>query len=238
MIRTLFLVFLPLGAVHAQFSVDFYGEFQVGIPQGDFRKKVELNGKGFAVGVLFGDTRLPVQFGAELGLQFFRRVFLNYSHGQILPSPINIERQMVIKNTLFLGHAVFRVKPPLDFVLLPYADGMIGLKNTYTRIKLNDNLDPNQPILIDSRTENEDLAFSYGGAIGVQWSLSGGAESGILLDFRCAFLPGSRVDFLADPDGLGQIDQLEDYDNIESLLEPRTAKSTLIMPQVGVIFRL
>jgi hypothetical protein len=218
--------------LRAQLQVELYGDFQLGIPLDEFDDKLNDLGFGGSGGLLLGLEGTPFQLGVELGGMVFQRRSTDYTL-VIEQGPFTefLDRRFVVKNSAFFGHLVLRAKPPLDFVLQPYLDGMFGFKNFFTRIKLYDTQIPDDKILLDSRSLENDIALSYGGALGVHLDLSGGS-GGILIDFRCAFLFGSRLDFLVLDDSM----EVLDPDNVEDVLIPRSARTNMILPQIGLHF--
>jgi len=218
----------------AQLTWDLYGDFQIGVPLDEFEEKLNDVGFGGAGGLLFGLEGVPFQLGVELGGMVFQRRQTDYTL-VIDQGPFTefLDRRFVVKNSAFLGHLILRVKPPLDFPVQPYLDGLFGFKNIYTRVKLYDTQVPGDNVLLDSRSLENDIALSYGGSLGVHLDLSGGTGS-ILFDLRCAFLFGSRLDFLVLDDSMEVIDP----DNVEDVLVPQTARTNMILPQIGLHFLL
>lgn len=234
--QTLFLILLcillPDTVLQAQVRMELYGDFQMGIPLDEFDDKLNDLGFGGAGGLLLGLEGTPFQVGVELGGMTFQRRRTDYTL-VIDQGPFTefLDRRLVVKNSAFLGHLVLRIKPPVDFVLQPYLDGMFGFKNFFTRSNLYDTQVPDDKILIDSRSLENDIALSYGGALGAHLDLSGGS-GGILLDLRCAFLFGSRLDFLVLDNSMDVLDP----DNVEDVLIPRSARTNMILPQIGLHF--
>ncbi|NUO01849.1 MAG: hypothetical protein HUU01_14685 [Saprospiraceae bacterium] len=206
------------------------GNFQLGIPQQDFKENLDRIGIGGGGLLLFQLGKMPLYAGAEFSGMSYDRESNDYvvNVGGFLK-----DYELRTSNSIFMMHGMLRVQPNINGPVRPYIDGMVGTKNLYTRTRLieeddNGNPDDNQE---ESRIERGDWAFSYGGALGIQFDVS--RSQGILLDLRCAFLPGGNATYLVRKPG----DNVN-YDEPIDAFEEKSSPTTLLMPQIGLTFLL
>ncbi len=202
------------------------GNFQMGIPMDDFRDN--LDDPGFGGGALFlvhaGNS--PLAAGLELSIMAYDSEQSRYN---VRVGGFLKEYELQTSSNIFLGHAVVRFQPNVRFPVKPYFDGLFGFKNLFTSTTLTD-LDLGSAT--DSGTDQSDWALSYGGAFGLQFSFS--QNSGIVLDLRCAYLPGQNATYLVRrEDPFGGFD----YDDPIEAFEEKTSSTTLLLPQIGVTFK-
>lgn len=204
------------------------GNFQVGIPMEDFQDnlgKIGFGGGGLAL-IRF-NKNLPFFGGLELSGMTYD------SEAQTYQLNIGgfIERYTLrTNNSIFLMHGLVRVSPPVNLPVRFYLDGMVGVKNLYTRSKLTN--DFNQE---DTRgnVEQGDWAFSYGGAAGLMIPLGKEGGTDITLDIRCAYLPGATATYL-----VRKSNDNGPYDDPIDAFEEKASATTLLMPQVGITIKL
>lgn len=203
------------------------GNLQVGIPMGLFQENLDRVGFGGGGILTVRIPNTPIYGGLELSGMIYGSETQDYliNIGGFIKS-----YELRTTNNFFLGHFLIRVAPEIDFPIKPYVDGLIGTKNLYTRTRLTDQ-DDNDDDNTDSRIEQGDWAFSYGGAIGLQMDIFG--NSGIVLDLRCAYLPGTNADYLVRRDG----DSNTVYDDPIEAFEKRNSPTTLLLPQIGITFQ-
>jgi len=204
------------------------GNFQLGIPQQDFKENLDRVGIGGGALLLFQLGKMPLYAGAEFSGMSYDRESIDYT--------VNIggflrDYELRTSNSIFMMHGVLRIQPDLNGPIQPYLDGMIGTKNLFTRTRLIEDDNDGDPDNNDeeSRVETGDWAFSYGGALGIQIDIS--RSQGILLDLRCAFLPGANASYLVRKPG----DNVN-YDEPIDAFEEKSSPTTLLMPQIGLTF--
>ncbi|MBK7870168.1 MAG: hypothetical protein IPJ74_05505 [Saprospiraceae bacterium] len=207
-------------------SFQLNGNFQMGIPLDEFRDN--LDDIGFGAGALFlvhlSDS--PLAAGIELSLMGYASEKADYN---VRVGGFLKEYELRTSSNIFLGHAVLRFQPKVNAFVQPYFDGMFGFKNLFTSSMLTD-LDNSEST--ESNTDQTDWALSYGGAFGLQFRFS--KTSDIVLDLRCAYLPGQNANYLVrkeDPfSGF-------EYDDPLDAFEEKTSATTLLLPQIGITFK-
>ena len=203
------------------------GNLQVGIPLDEFADNLDALGFGAGGLLAFRIKNSPIYAGIELSGMIYDSQTDRYS--------VNIggfieEYDLRTSNSIFLGHFLLRIMPDIDFPVKPYIDGMIGTKNLYTRTKLIDinDVEPDE----QSRIEEGDWAFSYGGAFGLQISIS--KKDNAFLDLRCAYLPGTNASYLVRREA----DETVSYEEPIDAFERKNSATLLLMPQIGVTFTI
>ena len=151
-------------------------------PVNNFRQNLVTNGYGGGAFVLIKlPQRIPIYFGLELSGITYDRAFIRFLT-ELDGFLIEVEEETAPR--IFLGHLSFRIEPPVNHLLQPYFEGIVGFKNLYTRTKLKDLEVAEDPILYN-QLEEGDWAFSYGAAVGFRMPI---AWDRIYLDFKCAYL--------------------------------------------------
>ncbi len=202
------------------------GNFQMGIPMYDFRNNLKDPGLGGGVVFAAHIGNSPMALGADLSIMVYasERARYNLRVGGFLK-----EYELQTNSNIFLGHALLRLQPHMNFAVKPYFDGLVGFKNLFTSTTLTD---LSISSATDSGTDQSDWALSYGGAFGVQVSFS--QNSSIVLDLRCAYLPGQNATYLVRrQDASGGFN----FDDPIEAFEEKTSTTTLLIPQIGVTFR-
>jgi opacity protein-like surface antigen len=204
----------------------FNGNFQVGIPLDAFRENLDRTGFGGGLTFLINLAQSPIAVGLDLGIMGYDRETAAY---RVNVGGFTKDYELTTSNSIFLTHAVLRVQPRQNSLVLPYLDGMVGFKNLFTSTSLTD-LDFNETV--DSDTDESDWAFSYGVALGVQIHFNRTRK--LSLDLRCAYLPGNNASYLVRaPDPLGGTD----YDDPIEAFEQKNSPTTLLIPQVGLTYK-
>lgn len=218
---------LNTGSAYDPWLAVMNGNFQIGIPQQGFSENLDRTGIGGGGSLLFRIGHLPLYAGAEFSGMSYDRESRNYT---VNIGGFDEEYEVRTVNSIFLMHGVVRFQPLMRSPIRPYLDAMMGTKYLYTRTRLiqDDDDGDSQYTDADSRVELSDWAFSYGGALGIQLDISN--HHGVVLDLRCAFLPGSNAHYLVRKPGDGN------YDEPIDAFEQKFSTTTLVMPQVGLSF--
>ncbi|MEN0005061.1 MAG: hypothetical protein AAF798_13000 [Bacteroidota bacterium] len=203
------------------------GNLQVGVPLGLFNDNLDNVGIGGGGLVVFRIANTPIYAGLELSGMTYGNETQDFAIS--IAGFIELY-ELRTTNNFFLGHAMLRFKPDIDFFIQPYIDGMIGTKNLYTRTRLT-NQNQNNPDQ-DSRIEQGDWAFSYGGAFGIQLDIFGSPY--FTLDLRCAYLPGTNADYLVRRANDTNIT----YDDPIDAFEQRNSPTDLLLPQIGLTINI
>ena len=205
-----------------------YGNLQFGIPIEEFRDNLEntgVGGGGLAVFKL-GDS--PLWLGAEASGMAYD------SESQILTANIGgffRDYELRTSSNIFLAHAVLRIQANWNRGVQPYVDGMIGLKSLFTRTKLID-LFLEEDNVLENNKDQGDVAFSYGIAAGLRLHLFN--NSGIAINLRCAYLPGTSASYLVRRSDIGDLVIEDPIDAFEE----KTSPTSLLVPQIGISFAL
>lgn len=228
-IYIILITFLSIGALYGQseklpYYFHFSGNFQVGIPIEAFADKLSEQGIGGGGSLAFQLGRgKPLFGGADFSYLRYDSERLDFD---ILEEGVLNDYRLQTNNNILMAHALVRFKPFTGFFIQPYFDGLIGFKRLYTRTRFIDLMDDDDEV-VEADTDHSDTAFSYGGAAGLQFRVSTAPD--ILIDLRCAYLPGSTATYLArkqNADGPYD-DPIEAFDEVAS-------PTTLLIPQIGL----
>lgn len=206
-------------------------EFNIGIPLNNFNDNIDGLGFGFGGNFLVRtnpNADVPVLAGISGGINIYDRERRNQL---ILIDGVTVDGRLTTRNSIFLGHGVLRVLPPVNVRIQPYIDGMFGLKNLYTRTTIEEIIEFEENEVIESYIENGDWAFSYGGALGIQAMIVGHEGVFILFDIRCAYLKGNAATYLVRSDD----PNIQIFDPIDAF-EERNSTTDMLIPQIGVSF--
>jgi len=221
------LCFLIAPATTAQSTISVSGA--AGVPQGEFDAALGAIGGGLMFGYLYQIPGTPVGIGVEgTGMMFgYERRHEPFS----LTIP-DVVVDVTTSNNLVQGLAVLRVQVPNGRVR-PYVDGLAGVNYFWTETSVGDDYDDYE---LASSTNYDDVALAYGAGAGLQIKLADGHNKrgnhfDILLDARVRYLVGGETTYL----GRGDIER---FDNGTIRIRPRRSTTTLIVPQLGVTFRL
>lgn len=203
------------------------GNFQVGIPLDEFRDNLDGLGFGGGASFLVNIAQSPISAGLDLSITGYDRETADYN---VRVGGFLKEYELTTSSNIFLGHAVVRIQAPGQRFISPYLDGMIGFKNLFTSTSLTDQ---NLGESVDSDIDETDWAFSYGGAVGLQINVS--RKHHIAIDLRCAYLPGNNATYLVrSPEPFGGFN----YDDPIEAFEKKSSATNLLLPQIGVTFKL
>ncbi len=206
-------------------------EFSVGIPLNKFKENLNTIGVGASGSFLIRtnpSSNIPVFAGLSGGVVTYDSESQNQI---IIIDGATIDARLITRNSVFFGHGIFRVLPPVNISVQPYFDGMIGFKNLYTRTTLEDREFAAEDGSIESYIEQGDWAFSYGGAVGAQILVGGNESLFIMLDARVSYLVGNAADYLVrieDPN-------VQIVDTIDAF-EEKNSTTDMMIPQLGVTF--
>jgi hypothetical protein len=209
--------------VHAQErEVGIY--FTTIVPRGGFSENDAGNGFGGSAQFLIRLAGSPFLAGGDVGLV----VYGDESRREPISSTMpNLHMRVSTTNNIFFSHFVLRAQPR-DGPVLPYFDGLIGLKRLYTTTSIPD---PSsiEPTSIN-RTDLSDTALSYGFGGGLQIPvLPKGREARFLLDMNVRYLRGARAVYLRE----GSIRE----ENGQVVFDVLSSRTDVLAIQVGVVFR-
>lgn len=200
--------------------------FSLGIPQQQFRDRLDAIGYGAGGNLLLELPNLPLQTGLDIAYTGYQRAKLEL---ELDVGGFFQDFDLITRNNIFQMHGLLRFEPPLNFFLRPFADGMIGTKLLYTRTRLI-NRDDSEEGVVETNTNQRDWAFSYGGTLGLKVYLL----EAVTVELRCAYLMGDNATYLVKrPDA----DQLVIEDTIDAFEEKRSP-THLLTPQIGITLDL
>jgi hypothetical protein len=195
------------------------GGLQLGFPQGQFQEVApDLRPWGLAFSGLGRLGRSPLWLGADVALvRYGRQVDVNSIWGG---------SRVVRKNRLIMGHLVARLQPSIDFPIQPYVEGMAGLKYFRTNTTVETNRGNNNNNNSFTAPNYEDVAFSYGGAGGLNIMLS----PNVGIDLKVIYTLGGTATYVKPED------MTVGPDPAQTVINRTTRSSTdLISGQVGVV---
>lgn len=204
-------------------------DFLIGLPQNEFRDRIDDEGYGASghFGYFLGE--LPIMIGADIG-------YLNYgTETRHEPFSFTIP-DVIVKvrttNNILMLHGFARLQPQ-EGPVRPYVEGFWGFKYLFTRTSIEDDFF-DQPIA--SFTNFDDLAQSWGVGTGFDirlWSSghpSGRGLADVSLNVSARYLWGSEADYLKK----GSIQR--DFDGSVFFLVERS-RTDMFIPQVGIRIR-
>lgn len=209
----------------AQFNASLY----LGIPSDDFSENLEGIGIGGGGSILFRLRSQPIFFGAEVGIMGYDKLLqqATFNIGGFLK-----DYELETNSNILTAHALFRIKPDFSSPIVPYVDGLIGIKSLFTRTKLRDLDLPEDDDIVENRREQGDIALSYGGALGLQLHLF--RNNDIVIDLKCAYLPGGNASYLVQKENLDGLT----FDSPIDAYDEKASPTNLIIPQIGILFNI
>lgn len=233
----LVILFISKPSLHAQESepeqykvtplAQFTGNFTLAQPMEAFNRNLNVTGLGFGGLAVVGLGDLPIYVGLEGKVVHFQRESIE------IPFEIDgfiTDAEYTAASNAFLGHAVLRFQPTLDFPLRPYIDALVGAKNFYLRTKIEDLLADDE--LIESSTESSSWGFSYGGAIGIQIPVTSDRNGSI--DIRAAYLPGAPASYLV----LDRENTPVNPNNPIDFFEEKRSPTALLLIELGFTYEI
>ena len=223
---------LPLLALLAALpaAAQVYGgvAFSVGTPQNDFRDALGATGYGVSANVLYHVGRLPLAVGVEGSV-------MTYGHTRrLVPFSYDVPEvglHVTTDNNVAQAMAVVRLQPATGRVR-PYAEALGGVNYLFTQSAIRGT---NEDEPFASTTNYDDVALAGGVGAGalVQLYQSGDPKRrgirGWFIDARVRYLFGGEASYL----GRGDLQT----DDGEVTVAPRSSRTDLLIPQVGVTMR-
>ncbi len=208
-------------------SIRIGGYFDIGLPNEEFKENI---GETFLGGGFNAYFQIP-QTLVHLGLE----AHFTGIDGQDVQFNTNIggffqEYEIRTNSNLAILNAGVRVQPISEGRILPYVDGLIGVKIFSGNVKLYlfDDFE-NVWELQDTNSTDNDAAFNYGGAVGVAFAPF--KNQGILFDLRGAYMGGGEADYFL-------IDDIVDPNNPFDSFERKTSTTNLILISIGMAIDL
>jgi hypothetical protein len=146
--------------------IEIGGGLMLALPQSQFKRNVEGIGGGLNAYLSYAQEEQPFAFGIQL-------TFINYGSEDtkaVIYGPGNpVDGKVTTSNNILSVHLLTRLQPNVG-TLRPYLEGLAGWNHLFTETHLEDE---GTGETIQTRTDLDDDAFSYGAGGGVQITLSG-----------------------------------------------------------------
>jgi hypothetical protein len=227
--------------------------FVIGLPIGDFRNTTDATGFGLGTAVMYQPATMPVAFGLDGNVQVYGSnsqqevLTATITMGNTIIDQIHIPLKITTDNTIFNLNAIVRVMPDFNYVR-PFIDGLIGFRSIATTTKIYDETvdhkyAKNDDGLIVSKKQLGDMAFSYGGALGVMVDV--GRSKMISIQLKGSYTSGGNADYFDGSDtrdwkveftGLDPND-IEGED-LNYSVKPRHSATDMLTIHLGVAFRI
>lgn len=165
-----FTMFFGLNNALSQ-EVQFGLDFQVGVPQGEFKDQLD-DQLGVGVGGMFGYrfANTPFLVGVDLGFMNFGTETRDEPFSTTIP---DVRVEVENSYNLFHGDLLFRVIP-YNLAVRPYLDGLVGFNYFFTQTKIRERGRQNADDAIATDTNFRDTTLSYGLGGGVKFRVFSG----------------------------------------------------------------
>lgn len=233
------------------FGIDMVG----GIPNGQFATYSDNLKFGVMVNFLYQPSeKIPISIGGDLGwlgngrkVQY-EELTADITAGGVLIDQLYFPLRIETMNNIFTGHLLLRVTAPTN-VFIPYAEGFLGFNNFFTSTSIYDESEEhyfsetdNQ--LITSEVQQSDWGLSYGAAAGLLIQL----KEELHVNLKFAYNMGTAVSYYTKEDiqnwnvEVNNINSAAsgyelNEDDIEVSAVPKTSKTDMLQPTLGIAFR-
>lgn len=205
------------------FAQTIGGSVMLGLPQGEFKEKIDRLGYGFNVqGTLWEmSPDRPFTIGANLGYLIYGEESERRSLGIDIPGAyVDVNRT----NSLACFHLLFQVSP-FSGAIRPYAEGLFGGAYIFTQTSVES--DWSDENLYES-TNFDDFTWNYGFGGGFLIALDSdptGAAT-LFLDLKVRYKYGTEAEYLKE----GSIDII----NGDLYYDVQKSKTDLLTIHIGV----
>lgn len=167
---TLFSLFIGSQNLFSQ-EIQFGIDFQVGVPQGDFKEQLD-DQLGVGVGGMFGYRfpNTPFLLGVDLGFMNFGTETRDEPFSTTIP---DVRVEVENSYNLFHGDLLFRVMP-YNTSIRPYLDGLFGFNYFFTQTEIRERGRPSAEDAIATDTNFRDTTLSYGFGGGIKFRVYSG----------------------------------------------------------------
>ncbi|MCI0514460.1 hypothetical protein L0128_14690 [candidate division KSB1 bacterium] len=193
------ILVLSFQTATAQFQVGL--NFNVAIPQGEFKENVSSTGLGLTghFGLRIGNS--PLYAGVGMG-------FLVYGSDSrqepFSPNIPEVRVQVTTTNNILAGNFFMQLNP-FTGPMQPYAEGIYGFSYLFTESKIKD-LESDEDVI--SSTNQSDFTSAYGGGFGIKFLLIDGIKvndeqsyrnpAKLFLDFKVRYFFGGEAEYLKE----------------------------------------
>lgn len=200
----------------------------LGVPQRQFDDALGGVGGGVAATFLYQIPRTPLALGVEGTALLYGHERRREPLSTTIP---DVTVDVVTSNNLLQGLGVVRVQRP-DGRVRPYVDGLVGVNYLVTQTQVQE---PYYDEAVFSSVNYDDAALALGAGVGLQVQVyegygPRGRPVEVMVDARVRYLSGGEASYL----GRGDIERYRDgtYD-----VFPRTSRTDVLLPQLGVTWR-
>jgi len=244
------LIALMAGTASAQSS--FYINLGPGLPQGDYKTKLDGIGFGGTLGFNAAIQDSPIGWGLSFGYQntglkseehdLSADVVFN---GKVIKQ-IPFYLKSTISNNIILTHLNLRVTSPTDIIKI-YGEGLIGFRYLFTSAKIEDITAEKEHDYDHSYDDDDinsdnvlsDFSFSYGAGAGLMIELT----KGVALDVRARYLWGTKAKYLnkddiksMDVEISSDDDTGSSYKEIDTNFATRSSELDMLFIEAGIAF--
>jgi hypothetical protein len=194
-------------------------------PLRDFRANLNTEGIGASASAYIRvNQKIPVYVGLELSGLVYDRAFIEYVD-EVDGFLAQLKEETA--PSIFMGHLIFRLEPPVNFFAYPFFEGIIGFKNLFTRTKVKD-VELDEDAVLSNILEEGDWAFSYGFAAGLSIPIGNHLPT---IDLKCAYLIGNAANYL-----VRRTDIVGVPGRPIDVFELKNSTTDLLLPQIGITF--
>ncbi len=222
------------------FSVPLYGQeiqagvdFQVGLPQGEFKDQMDRGGigVGFMGGYRFKGS--PLMLGLDIGFMNFGSEKRTEPLSSTIP---DLRVEVVNEYNLFHGDILLRFIPPNpETVIRPFVDGLFGLNYFFTQTTLRER-GSDEAVLRDTNFEDTSLSYGFGGGMQVRLYRRGERKQEeeeisvrtVYLNLMGRYMYGREAEYLQE----GSIRR----ENGEVFFDVNRSNTNLFYIKLGVVF--
>jgi hypothetical protein len=170
--------------------------FQIGVPQGEFKDKLDENSYGIGGEFIYSPGKSALGIGLSLGFGVYGSEERREPFSTTIP---DVTVKVTTTNNILQGHLILRAMSKTG-KLRPYADGLIGFNYLFTETKISDRSDGDE---VASSTNLDDGVLSYGGGGGLLLLLGTSGEGSSQpiewnLDLGVRYLLGGEAEYLKE----------------------------------------
>lgn len=171
------------------------GSFVIGLPQGEFKQKVDNIGFGLQVhGTLFTPSPVsPFTVGLNLGYMIYGNESSTRPLSEYIPDVfVDVNRTNNIANF----HLLFQVSPFFGDVR-PYVEGLFGGAYLFTTTKV-ESRNSNQNVFESTNFDSYAWNYGFGGGLLIRLTGPVGSMSNLFLDLKARYMYGTETEYLKE----------------------------------------
>ena len=221
--RKIFFLLLLAGLVTLK-AQTVGGSFVIGLPQGEFKQKVDNIGFGLQVhGTLFTPSAVsPFTVGLNLGYMVYGNESSTRPLSEYIPDVfVDVNRTNNIANF----HLLFQVSPFIGDVR-PYAEGLFGGAYLFTTTKV-ESRNSNQNVFESTNFDSYAWNYGFGGGLLIKLMGPSGSMSNLFLDLKARYMYGTETEYLKE----GSVTIV----NGRAYYDVQKSKTDLLTLHIGVV---